>query len=209
MRQHVNPLSKQFKLFEPIPPLELIFGNPFLPLHIDIGCASGKFLFDLALQNKHWNYLGIEIREKLVVKAKLKLTNIELDNLNFIYGNAEYLIQESIDKFPKDIVHSISFNFPDPWFKKKHYKRRLLKPEFLNQISKIMINSSLLYIKSDVKELFEDMNSIILDSSIFDKYNLELNNSFNPDSLITERELYVSSKNLPVFQQIYQKILSN
>ena len=62
MRQHVNPLSKNFDEIEKIPSLNEMFGDYKLPLHLDIGCASGEFLFDLALVNKDWNYLGIEIR---------------------------------------------------------------------------------------------------------------------------------------------------
>ena len=147
MRQHVNPLSNHFKVFHPIPSLEIIYNNPSLPLHIDIGCASGGFLFELASQNKDWNYLGIEIREKLIVNAKLKLDNSRLDNLSFFYGNADYLIQSSINNFPIDVVKSISFNFPDPWFKKKHHKRRVLQPDLLNHITKIMTKNALLYIK--------------------------------------------------------------
>jgi len=66
MRQHVNPLSSNFNLIEIIPSLSEIFGDSKLNLHLDIGCASGEFLFDLAVMNKSWNYLGIEIRERLV-----------------------------------------------------------------------------------------------------------------------------------------------
>jgi len=73
MRQHVNPLSKNFNEIERIPFLMEMYGDPKLNLHLDIGSASGKFLFDLALVNKNWNYLGIEIREKLVKTAKLKV----------------------------------------------------------------------------------------------------------------------------------------
>ena len=205
MRQHVNPLSKHFKIFHPIPPLESIFNNPSLPLHIDIGCASGGFLFELATQNKDWNYLGIEIREKLILNAKLKLDNSLLDNWSFFYGNADYLIKSSINQFPIDVVKSISFNFPDPWFKKKHHKRRVLQPDLLNHIAKIMTKNALLYIKSDVKELFDYMNLVILNSSSFEKYENEFNTIFNPHNIKTERETYVISRNLPIYQQIYKK----
>ena len=51
MRQHVNPLSKNFFELDPIPPLNQVFENPQLPLHLDIGCASGDFLFELSLKN--------------------------------------------------------------------------------------------------------------------------------------------------------------
>ena len=70
MRQHVNPLSRNFNQIERIPSLVEMFGDPKLNLHLDIGCASGDFLFDLALVNTSWNYLGIEIRERLV-KSKI------------------------------------------------------------------------------------------------------------------------------------------
>ena len=66
MRQHVNPLSSNFHEIEIIPPLNEIFYNPNLPLHVDVGSASGDFLFDIALENNSWNYIGIEIRVKFI-----------------------------------------------------------------------------------------------------------------------------------------------
>ena len=48
MRQHVNPLSKNFHEIERIPPFLEMFSDPKLNLHLDIGCAAGEFLFDLA-----------------------------------------------------------------------------------------------------------------------------------------------------------------
>ena len=63
MRQHVNPLSRNFDEIENIPSLVEMFDDSKLNLHLDIGCASGDFLFDLAYSNTNWNYLGIKIRE--------------------------------------------------------------------------------------------------------------------------------------------------
>ena len=56
MRQHVNPLSKNFGEIEGIPSLIEMFGDYKLNLNLDIGCAAGEFLFDLALVNTSWNY---------------------------------------------------------------------------------------------------------------------------------------------------------
>ena len=69
MRQHVNPFSKNYDEIERIPSLIEMFDDPKLPLHLDVGCAAGELLFDLAFVNTNWNYLGIEIREKLVERA--------------------------------------------------------------------------------------------------------------------------------------------
>ena len=85
MRQHVNPLSKIYNHVEPIPPLKSIFSDINKPLHLDIGCGSGSFLMKLAKNNNNWNYIGLEIREKLVNKSNFKLKetldNISLGNL--------------------------------------------------------------------------------------------------------------------------------
>ena len=83
MRQHDNPLSKNFDEIEKIPSLIEMFDNSKLNLHLDIGCAAGDFLFDLSLENTNWNYLGIEIRERLVKTAKLKVSDKEIKNLYF------------------------------------------------------------------------------------------------------------------------------
>ena len=211
MRQHVNPLSKYFQEIESIPKIEQIFKNSVLPTHLDIGCASGEFLFQLAENNKNWNYLGIEIREKLIINAKHKLKDKGINNLYFIFGNADNLLKNWIVQYPNRILESASINFPDPWFKKKHHKRRILQAEFLNRLSLIMSNESLLFLKSDVKELYQYMNSVISDSLIFEKVknkNLNYLETFNPSKIKTEREKYAISKQLTIYQTIYKKILN-
>ena len=95
MRQHVNPLSSNFNQIEIIPSLSEMFGDSKLNLHLDIGCAAGEFLFDLALVNTSWNYLGIEIREKLVKNAKLKVLEREINNVYFIFGNVNNIFNDT------------------------------------------------------------------------------------------------------------------
>jgi len=210
MRQHVNPLSKYFQEIEAIPKIDQIFKNSVLPTHLDIGCASGEFLFQLAENNKNWNYIGIEIREKLIINAKNKLKDKDIDNLYFIFGNADNLLKNWIIQYPDRILESASINFPDPWFKKKHHKRRIIQSEFLNRLSLIMSDDSLLFIKSDVEELHHYMNSVISNSLIFEKVknkNLNYLDTFNPSKIKTEREKYAISKYLTIYETTYKKIL--
>jgi len=209
MRQHVNPLSKFFNNIEPIPLLKDIFDDFNKPLHLDIGCGSGNFLIKLANDNKNWNYIGLEIREKLVSKSKLKLKDESIDNLYFAFGNAEYLLEDCIGKFPADIVSSVSFNFPDPWFKKKHHKRRIIQPQLIYKISQLMANGGLISVKTDVEQLFKYMDLTICNSKSFVNYihkESEIFDSYNPMNLKTNREKYVISKKLKVFEKLYKKI---
>ena len=209
MRQHVNPLSKNFNDIEKIPSLGEMFEDPKLNLHLDIGCAAGEFLFDLALVNSNWNYLGIEIREKLAKTAKLKAQEQEIKNLYFAFGNANNILSDVQSKFFIKNVKSISFNFPDPWFKKKHHKRRVIQPEFINILSNLLRKGTLIFIKTDVKDLFDYMDCPISSNFYFktiDKKDFNFSESFNPNKVKTNREKYVIVNQLDIYEKIYIKI---
>jgi len=209
MRQHVNPLSSNFNQIEIIPSLSEIFGDSKLNLHLDIGCAAGEFLFDLALFNTSWNYLGIEIREKLVKTAKLKVREKEIKNLYFVFGNAHNILNDDQSKFIIRNLKSISFNFPDPWFKKRHFKRRIIQPEFINVLSNSLQRGTLIFIKTDVKDLFDYMDFTIVSNFHFkkiDQQDFNYSKSFNPNKIKTNREKLVIDNKLDIFESIYIKI---
>ena len=209
MRQHVNPLSSNFNQIEIIPSLSEMFGDSKLNLHLDIGCAAGEFLFDLALVNTSWNYLGIEIRERLVKTAKLRVQEKEIKNLYFVFGNANNILNDVQNKYILENVKSISFNFPDPWFKKRHYKRRVIQPDFINILSNSLQKGSLIFIKTDVKDLFDYMDCTISSNLNFkniDKKDFNYSKSFNPNKIRTNREKLVIDNKLDIFECIYIKI---
>ena len=209
MRQHVNPLSSNFNQIERIPSLSEMFCDSKSNLHLDIGCAAGDFLFDLALFNTSWNYLGIEIREKLVKTAKLKVLKREIKNLYFVFGNAHNILNDEQSKFIIRNLKSVSFNFPDPWFKKRHYKRRVIQPEFINVLANSLQKGTLIFIKTDVKDLFDYMDFTISSNFHFktiDKKAFDYSKSFNPNKVKTNREKYVIVNQLDIFERIYIKI---
>ena len=209
MRQHVNPLSSNFNQIERIPSLSEMFGDSKFNLHLDIGCAAGEFLFDLALVNTRWIYLGIEIREKLVKNAKIKVIEKEIKNLYFLFGNANNILNDDQSKFIIKNLKSISFNFPDPWFKKRHHKRRVIQPKFINILSNSLQKGTLIFIKTDVKDLFDYMDYTISSNFYFqtiDEKDFNYSESFNPTKVKTNREKYVIVNQLDIFERIYMKI---
>ena len=106
-------------------------------------------------------------------------------------------------------LKSISFNFPDPWFKKRHYKRRVIQPEFINILSNSLQKGTLIFIKTDVKDLFDYMDCTISSNFNFkniDKKDFSYSESFNPNEVKTNREKYVIVHQLDIFERIYIKI---
>ena len=92
----------------------------------------------------------------------------ETNNLYFVFGNANNILNDVRVNFYRK-YKSISFNFPDPWFKKRHYKRRVIQPEFINFLSYSLKKGSLIFIKTDVKDLFDYMDCTISNNLNFKK----------------------------------------
>ena len=88
VRQHVNPLSRFFQLPLELPAPAELFADPQQPIHLDIGCARGRFLLALAQQQPGVNHLGVEIRRALVQAAETDRQTLALGNLHYLFCNA-------------------------------------------------------------------------------------------------------------------------
>ncbi len=205
MRQHVNPLSQFFQLPLSLPSKSILFKDSQYPIHLDIGSAKGEFLIELASKYNNWNFLGLEIRESLVSCSERKRQKLELQNLKFLYCNVNVSLDEWLSDLDYDQLKRVSIQFPDPWFKRKHIKRRVLKKSLLNSIARYMTKDGELFIQSDIFKLIESMSNVIDDSHCFDrKYVKGLKwLDRNPYEAYTDRELFVLKKNLPVYRVMY------
>ena len=207
MRQHVNPLSHFFQLPLSLPSKSILFKNPHYPIHLDIGSAKGEFLIELATKYPNWNFLGLEIREALVSSSERKRKQLGLQNLRFLYCNVNISLDEWLSDLDIDQLKRVSIQFPDPWFKRKHYKRRVFKKSLLTSIARYMSKDGELFIQSDILKLFEYMSHVIDDSIYFDKKFVRgfkwLNK--NPYEVSTDRELFVLKNNLPIYRAMYTR----
>lgn len=148
-----NYIDNEKKYYLSDPKKYVDFFNKKKPIYLEIGMGKGKFLIDNAIKNKNINYIGIE-KEKNIVYLALKKVNeleIKLDNLKIIKSDASLLK----DFFNKNTIDKIYLNFPDPWPKKRHTKRRLTFREFLNLYYDILKNDGQIELKTDQKNLYE------------------------------------------------------
>ena len=204
MRQHVNPLSQFFQLPLSLPSKSIIFKDSHYPIHIDIGSAKGEFLIELATKYPDWNFVGLEIREPLVSLCEKKRKKLELNNLKFLFCNVNVSLDEWLSDLDYGQLKRVSIQFPDPWFKRKHFKRRVLKANLLNSIAKCMSEDGEIFIQSDIFKLIEYMTNIIDKNRYFNrKYLGDLTFIDNPYNAKTDRELFSIKKNLPIYRVIY------
>lgn len=120
VRQHVNPLATH-NLAQTAPPVwGGVFSDPSLPLHLDIGCAHGKFA--AALAHRHAgeaNVLGLEIREACVALAE-EDGHASSENMHLISCNATTSLAALLRHYPGPIQRVLVLH-PDPWWKRKAF----------------------------------------------------------------------------------------
>ncbi|MFO7630591.1 MAG: tRNA (guanosine(46)-N7)-methyltransferase TrmB [Prochlorococcaceae cyanobacterium] len=207
MRQHVNPLSRCHQLPRPLAAPAELFADPGLPLQLDIGCARGRFLLAMAQQQPNWNFLGLEIRRPLVEAAEQDRQALGLSNLHYLFCNANVSLESWLAALPPGRLERVSIQFPDPWFKRKHHKRRVLQPELLLALAGALAEGRELFVQSDVLAVIEPMVSLIELSACFQRHPADARpwRQDNPLPVPSERESQVLEKGLPVYRALYQR----
>ena len=205
IRQHVNPLSRKFQRSIEIPQWQKIYANPNHFLHLDIGCARGKFLLEMAQIAPNTNFLGIEIRQPLVIAANQEKEQLGLTNLHYLFGNINYSASQLLASLPVNSLKYITVQFPDPWFKRKHQKRRVIQSELVDLLVDYLIDGGTVFLQSDIQEVAVEMkNRFALHPGLVRQHS-ETWLDENPFPIATERELYVLKDNLPVYRVLFKK----
>lgn len=201
IHQHVNPLAPYYR-FAPEPfEIEKVFANPDLPLHLDIGSARGRFLLKMAELEPETNFLGVEIREPLVAEANRLAAEQNLTNLHFEFCNASFALDKFLENLPDGILQTVTIQFADPWYKKKHSKRRMVNENIVETVAAHLKTAGRIFLQTDVDFLAEEMFAIFRENA-----NLrEIEQSENPFPVKTERETAVEEKGLPIFRRIFEK----
>jgi tRNA (guanine-N7-)-methyltransferase len=141
--------------------LEKLFGRN-APLHVDLGCGDGSFLCALAQRMPEKNFLGIERlvgRVRTVARRAAKIGNVRLLRMEISYA-VRYLL-------PPASVETFYLLFPDPWPKRRHWRRRIVTEDFLSAISQALVENGTFRIATDQREYFEKMQEMAQANSNF------------------------------------------
>ena len=111
---------------------EQVFGRK-AALIVEIGFGNGASLAEMAAANPELDYIGIEVHKPGIGHLILQLRHRKLTNVRIFYDDAiEILEQHIVD----NSLAGIHLFFPDPWPKKRHHKRRIVRPEYVALFAK-------------------------------------------------------------------------
>jgi tRNA (guanine-N7-)-methyltransferase len=201
VHQHVNPLSPYYRQSPQPVDIASVFNDPSKPLLLDIGCARGRFLLRMADADPAWNYLGVEIREPLVEEANRLAAEANLTNLHYAFCNAMLWLDRLLDGIPAGVLQAVTIQFPDPWFKKKHAKRRMVNEEMVETIAKHLAPDGRVFVQTDIEFLADEMFELFRGDDRF----VETPTDENPFPVKTEREKAVEDKELSVYRSLWKR----
>ncbi|HEY2324342.1 MAG TPA: tRNA (guanosine(46)-N7)-methyltransferase TrmB [Thermoanaerobaculia bacterium] len=143
----INPRETAFARLD----LAKLFGNEN-PVVLEIGSGKGRFLISSAIEQPDVNFIGIEksLHYHRVIKERVEKRH--LTNVRLINHDAFLVLREML---PDASLREIHIYFPDPWPRKREQKRRIIRPEVLEQFRRVLVEGGSGIYVTDHREYFE------------------------------------------------------
>ena len=140
-------------------PVELaaIFGNG-RPVEVEIGTGKGTFLLARAAARPELNFLGLEWARAYCHYAADRFRRAGLANVRMLRADAAHFFRACL---PDASIWRVHVYFPDPWPKRRHHRRRLIQPRFLNDVRRTLRPGGQLVVVTDHQEYFAHIRRVL------------------------------------------------
>jgi tRNA (guanine-N7-)-methyltransferase len=146
VRQHVNPLKSNFFTIAPA----AVASRAGVPMEVELGSAEAWFLMDRAKEEPAADYVGVEIRRELVDKANDECARVGLGQVRNVFANISVDLPRL---FQPGQVRRFFVNFPDPWWKTKQQKRRVIDGDLFVALYRLLEPGGEIHVATDIFDL--------------------------------------------------------
>lgn len=182
---------------------DAIFGR-HARTEIEIGSGSGLFLAVEAANRTGVNFLAIEKDGKQVHRMKDKWRRRNLLNIRALRCDAFYFLEEYA---PDNSVDAYIILYSDPWFKKRHHKRRVFSPRLLPSLERSMKPGALLTVKTDISSYYEVIVELLDNAPFLTKhFDKRLDLEDDPDDIETNFQRKAREQGHPLHYMLYSKV---
>lgn len=179
------------------------FGNDN-PVELEIGTGRGLFLLNSALARPETNFLGMELDYKEGRYAAVRYQKRALPNVRILGGDAKAAIKKFISTGSLSAVHVY---FPDPWWKRRHHSRRMMTPEVVTEILRMLKPAGHLHFWTDVEAYFQLTEELLAKFSEFQILAKPEERPAEHDlDYLTNFERKKRQAGLPIYRGVWQKI---
>jgi len=144
---------------DPAAPLDFkaVFGNDH-PVEMEVGFGKGLFLVRVAQEAPATNFVGVEVVRKYQLFTATRLAKRGLRNVRLVLADARWLLEACV---PAGSLQAVHVYYPDPWWKKRHEKRRVFTAEFAAGCERCLRVGGRLYVVTDVPEYFAVITDLV------------------------------------------------
>jgi tRNA (guanine-N7-)-methyltransferase len=200
IRQHVNPLKSDLLEIADVPRLAPAPGQP---LEVELGCAEAHFLIDRAVTEPQALLVGVEIRRELVEAVNQDGARRGLDNLRSVFANMSVDLPRL---FAEGSVRRFFLNFPDPWFKSRQHKRRVIGPGLIAELARALEPGGELYVMTDIFALALDAMAALEESPFYESATEPWTFArANPYGAKSRRERQCETEGAPIWRLLYRR----
>ena len=134
-----------------------VFGSEG-PVEVEVGIGKGRFLLASAIARPHVLHLGLEWANKYLRIAETRAVKRGLKNVRFARVDARELVERAV---PTETVSAYYVFYPDPWPKKRHHKRRFIRPETADHLARTLLGGGKLHVATDHEEYWEVIEGVL------------------------------------------------
>lgn len=175
------------------------FSDPAAPLEVEIGSGKGQFIHDAALVQPDHNFIGTEIAHKYAAYCAARLIKEGISNAVMFSGDGLQLFREFL---PENSLAAVHVYFPDPWWKARHRKRRVMQMELVRACEKCLVPGGKLHFWTDVQEYFETaLEMMAAESTLKGPFTPDV----DPSQWRTHFEKRTVIEGRPVFRSWFEK----
>jgi tRNA (guanine-N7-)-methyltransferase len=179
-----------------------LFGNDH-PTELEIGSGKGLFLAAAGAERPGHNFLGIEIARKYAKLAAERAVKRGVGNVKVWPGDARVFVSRRV---PPSSLRAIHVYFPDPWWKKRHKKRRVFTRELVEGIERCLEPAGELHVATDVEEYFGVIRQLVADEPrLFEQPEPEFKKPEHELDYLTNFERKFRIEGRPIFRAAYRK----
>jgi tRNA (guanine-N7-)-methyltransferase len=201
IRQHVNPLKSDLLEIADVPRVE---AGPGRALEVELGAAEAHFLIDRANEDPETAFVGVEIRRELVEAVNAACAAAGPPNVRSVFANMSVDMRRL---FADGSVRRFFLNFPDPWFKSRQHKRRVIGPGLMAEIGRALAAGGELYVQTDIFALALDaMAALEADDTFVNTAGTWTFLRDNPYAAKSRRERQCETEGVRVWRLLYRRV---
>jgi tRNA (guanine-N7-)-methyltransferase len=162
-------------------------------LELDVGFGRGRSFLVRATSRPDLRVIGVELKAKWATKVEARRVKLGLVNAKALRADIKDLLERS---GPDGCLARAFVHFPDPWWKKRHAKRRVLSQDLLDDLARLLMPGGELFIQTDVEDRFEAILALVTEHPAFAPRVIDA----NPFGAESNREVRAIEDGLPVYR---------